>query len=99
LRTARFRPIRAIGHVFFRVSFLLFLAYPAALADSGTAVSMSTAVEIALRNHPQLAGYPLEFQAAEGRALQASYAPIRVGGGRRKRPVGYPGTSRAETTA
>jgi cobalt-zinc-cadmium efflux system outer membrane protein len=36
---------------------------------------LTQAVDIALRNSPQLAGYPLEFQAAEGRVQQASLLP------------------------
>lgn len=36
---------------------------------------MSKAVEIALRNNPRVAGYPLEIQSAEGRVLQASLRP------------------------
>ncbi len=100
MRADRFRPVRAIGHVFLRVCFLLFLVYPLpASAGSGTAVTMSKAVEIALRNHPLLAGYPLEFQAAEGRALQASLRPNPELSVDVENVWGdYPGTSRAETT-
>lgn len=61
---------------------------------------MSKAVEIALRNHPQLAGYPLEFQAADGRALQASLrANPELSVDVENVWWDYPGTSRAETTA
>lgn len=38
-------------------------------------LTLTQAVDIALRNSPQLAGYPLEFQAAEGRVQQASLLP------------------------
>lgn len=40
-----------------------------------TPLTLTQAVDIALRNSPQLAGYPLEFQAAEGRVQQASLLP------------------------
>jgi cobalt-zinc-cadmium efflux system outer membrane protein len=80
--------------------FLLFLVSPLpAAAESGTAVTMSKAVEIALRNHPQLAGYPLEFQSAEGRVLQASLRPNpELSVDVENVWWDYPGTSRAETT-
>ena len=100
MRADRFRHVRVIGHVLLRMCILLFLvsSLPAA-AESGTTLTISKAVEIALRNHPQLAAYPLEFQAAEGRVSQASLRPnpelsVDV------ENVGWdiPGTSRAETT-
>jgi len=88
-------------HVFLRICFLLFLVCPLpAAAESGKSVTLPKAVETALRDHPRLAGYPLEFQAAEGRAEQASLRPnpelyVDV------ENVGwdYPSTSRAEMTA
>jgi cobalt-zinc-cadmium efflux system outer membrane protein len=100
LQDDRFRLVRVIGHAFLMTCLLLFLFSPLpASAESGTAVTMSKAVEIALRYHPQLAGYPLELQSAEGRVLQASLRPnpelsVEV------ENVGwdYPGTSLAETT-
>jgi cobalt-zinc-cadmium efflux system outer membrane protein len=60
---------------------------------------MAKAVEIALRESPQLAGYPLEFQAAEGRTLQASLRPNpELSVDLENAWWNYPGTSRAETT-
>ena len=46
-----------------------------ARGESPVPLTLSQAVEAALRNHPQLAGYPLEFQAIEGRVVQASLRP------------------------
>lgn len=100
MRNDRSRPVRAIGPVFLRSCFLLFLVYPLpAAAESGKSVTLPKAVETALRDHPRLAGYPLEFQTAGGRALQASLRPnpelsVDVG----NVWWDYPGTSRSETT-
>ena len=100
MRNVRFRPVRAVGHVFPRIWFLLFLVYPlTAQAESGKSITLPKAVETALRDNPRLAGYPLEFQAAEGRALQASLRPNpELSVDVENAWWDYPGTSRAETT-
>jgi cobalt-zinc-cadmium efflux system outer membrane protein len=100
LRIDRSRPVRAIGPVFLRIGFLLFLVYPLpAAAESGKAVTLPKAVETALRDHPRLAGYPLEFQAAGGRSLQASLRPNpELSVDVENAWWDYPGTSRSETT-
>jgi cobalt-zinc-cadmium efflux system outer membrane protein len=100
LRNDRSRAVRAIGHVFLRSWFLLFLVSPLpAAAESGTSVTLPKAVETALRGHPRLAGYPLEFQATEGRVLQASLRPNpELSVDVENAWWDYPGTSRAETT-
>jgi cobalt-zinc-cadmium efflux system outer membrane protein len=60
---------------------------------------MPQAVEIALRNSQQLAGYPLEFEAAEGRVQQASLLPNPELSVDVENVWGdFPGTSLAETT-
>jgi len=57
------------------------------------------AVETALRNHPRLVVFPLEFRAAEGRALQASLRPNPELSVDVENIWGeFPGASRAETT-
>ena len=62
-------------------------------------LTLSQAVETALRNSPQLAGYPLEFQAVEGRVLQASLLPNPEFSVDVENVWGdLPGTSLAETT-
>jgi len=100
VRADRCRHVRAIGHVSLLVCLLLSLIVPPpASAESGTAVTMSKAVEIALRNHPQLAGYPLELRSAEGRVLQASLRPNPELSVDVENVWGdYPGTTLAETT-
>ncbi|MDO8738329.1 TolC family protein [Candidatus Deferrimicrobium sp.] len=56
-------------------------------------------METALRDHPRLAGYPLEFQATEGRVLQASLRPNpELSVDVENVWWDYPGTSRSETT-
>lgn len=100
MRTERSRPVRAIGHVILQIWSLLFLVYPLpASAESGTSVTLPKAVETALRDHPRLAGYPMDFQATEGRALQASLRPNPELSVDVENLWGdYPGTSRSETT-
>ena len=100
MRNDRSRPVRAIGHVFLQTWFLLFLVYPLpAAAEFGKPVTLTKAVETALRDHPRLAGYPLEFQAAGGRALQASLRPNpELSVDVENSWWDYPGTSRSETT-
>ena len=100
MRNDRSRPARAVGHVFMRTWFLLFLVCPLpAAAESGKSVTLSKAVETALRDHPRLAGYPLEFQSTEGRVLQASLRPNPELSVDVENVWGdYPGTRRAETT-
>lgn len=62
-------------------------------------LTLPQAVETALRGHPQLAGYRQEFQAAEGRLLQASLLPNPELSVDVENVWGdFPGTSRAETT-
>jgi cobalt-zinc-cadmium efflux system outer membrane protein len=62
-------------------------------------VALPEAVETALRDNPQLAGYPLEFQAAGGRALQASLRPNpELSVDVENAWWDYPGTTRTETT-
>ena len=64
-----------------------------------TPLTLTQAVDIALRNSPQLAGYPLEFQAAEGRVQQASLLPNPEFSVDVENVWGdLPGWSRAETT-
>ena len=100
MRNDRSRPVRAVGHVFPWACILLFLAHPLPThAESGASLTLPKAVEIALRNHPRLAGYPPEFRAAEGRALQASLRPNPELSVDVENVWGdNPGTSRAETT-
>lgn len=94
------RPVRAIGPVFLQLGFLLFLVYPLpAEAESVKSVTLPKAVETALRGHPRLAGYPMEFQATEGRVLQASLRPNpELSVDVENAWWDYPGTSRSETT-
>lgn len=62
-------------------------------------LTLPQAVETALRGHPQLAGYRQEFQAAEGRVLQASLLPNPELSVDVENVWGdLPGSSRAETT-
>ena len=64
-----------------------------------TPLTLTQAVDIALRNSPQLAGYPLEFQAAEGRVTQASLLPNPEFSVDVENVWGdLPGTNLAETT-
>lgn len=100
MRNDRSRPVGAMGRVFLRVCLIFFLVSPmSASAESGAAVTMSKAVEIALRNHPRLAGYPLEILASEGRVLQSSLHPNPELSINVENVWGdFPGTSRAETT-
>ena len=101
MRADRYPPVRAIGHVCLRVCFVLSLFFPLpASGESGTSLTLRKAVETALRDNPRLAGYPLEFQAAQGRALQASLRPNpEVSVDVENVWWDLPGTSRAETTA
>jgi cobalt-zinc-cadmium efflux system outer membrane protein len=89
-----------MGRVFLRAWFLLFLAVPLpAAAESGKSVTLPKAIETALRENPRLAGYPMEFQAAEGRAVQASLRPNpELSVDVENVWWDYPGTSRSETT-
>lgn len=80
---------------------LLLSAFPVstALGEPPPPLTLSLAVETALRNHPQLAGFPFDVRSAEGRVLQASLRPnpeaeIEVA----NLWGNLPGTSRSETT-
>jgi cobalt-zinc-cadmium efflux system outer membrane protein len=69
------------------------------LAQGGPDITLEQAVDAALAGRPELAAFPHEIRAAEGRAIQASLRPnpevevefANVGGN-------LPGTSRSETT-
>ena len=62
-------------------------------------LTLPQAVETALRNHPELAGYQPELEAADGRVLQASLRPDPELSVDVENVWGdFPGTSRAETT-
>lgn len=62
-------------------------------------LTLPQAVEIALRNHPELARYQPELEAADGRVLQASLRPNPELSVDVENVWGdFPGTSRAETT-
>lgn len=83
------------------VFFLLMIASSASPADGETKppLMLPQAVEAALRSHPLLAGYRQEFQAAEGRVLQASLLPNPELSVDVENLWGdLPGSSRAETT-
>jgi len=70
-----------------------------AYGETQPPLTLPQAVEAALRSHPQLAGYRQEFQAAEGRVLQASLLPNPELSVDVENLWGdLPGSSRAETT-
>lgn len=75
------------------------LSVSSARGASSLPLTLPQAVEIALRNHPELAGYRPELQAAEGRVLQASLRPNPELSVDVENVWGdFPGTSRAETS-
>ena len=79
--------------------FLLALSISSVHGASPPPLTLPRAVEIALRKSPQLAGYPLEFQAVEGRVRQASLLRNPEFSVDVENVWGdFPGTSLAETT-